>query len=132
MNVLFLDDCPNRTAWARGHLAEPGGAFAAAANAYEAVTHLTLAGADRPWGVVYLDHDLEGVGQDPGHPNSGSAVVRWVVANRPAVGRFVVHTTGDQGRVMARDLALAGYRAEYVSFLDLLRRYDPDPAAGLF
>lgn len=68
-----------------------------------------------PWAVVFLDHDLggeENVTTD--HPNSGSAVVRWLAANPAGFENttFVVHSfNANGGRYMQENLRAAGLTA---------------------
>lgn len=67
---------------------------------------------------IFLDHDLGGVTyQDPKELNSGSEVVRWIVANKPELIRIVVHTCNTvQGPRMVEDLQRAGYEAVWIPF----------------
>lgn len=119
--VLFLDDNPARCRRFRDHC--PGGAVVT--NAAEAIQALQ---AGSPWSLVFLDHDLEQVEYaDPGGDNTGSAVVRWIAANRPRVSRFIIHTLNERGaQGMLRGLKGAGYRAKYVSFMRLIDRFDEE------
>jgi hypothetical protein len=49
-------------------------------------------------------------------------VVRWVKANRPKVGLFVVHTlNGEAAEAMVMDLALAGYDVCRAPFGQLIK-----------
>jgi hypothetical protein len=105
-DALFLDDCPARTAWARRVFR----GLTTVATADHAIERL----AARPWGLVLLDHDLVGTYQDPAEPNTGSAVVRWIVANRPAIGLIVVHSlNAGAANQMVADLRASGYSAHY-------------------
>lgn len=114
--ILFLDDSPFRCRWARREFAV-GNTLAVAATADEAVGML---GSGPPFDAAYLDHDLEGEHQDSSEPNTGAAVVRWIVANRPTIGRVVVHSlNAPAANRMVDDLRAAGYEAEYVNFLRL-------------
>ena len=105
--VLFLDDFPERSAEflavvPHGHWVE---------TAADCIARLA-----EGWDIVFLDHDLGGeIFVDPRQEDTGSGVVRWVVANRPAVGRFVVHSLNEAAAVqMVADLRAAGYPADYV------------------
>ena len=70
------------------------------------------------WDVVCLDHDLGGeMFADPSRPDCGMAVVRWMVENRPAVGRVIVHSANFESAPIMRDtLAAAGYAVEWIPF----------------
>jgi hypothetical protein len=106
LRILFLDDFSERSAEflalvPHGHWVE---------TAADCIARLA-----EPWDVVFLDHDLGGMAfVDPREEDTGSGVVRWVVAQRPAVGRFIVHSL-NQGAAeqMVADLQAAGYPAEY-------------------
>jgi uncharacterized transporter YbjL len=68
--------------------------------------------------VAHLDHDLgDEIYVDSGRPDTGMEVVRWIVENRPVVGKVVVHTMNHEaGPVMVERLRNAGYDAEWVPF----------------
>ncbi len=122
MNVLFLDDCPARLEWAAEEFCT-GNRFTPAKDASEAIGWLDHAKTcHRPYDVVYLDHDLgDEKWQDSSEENTGMEVVRWVVAYKPKVGRFVVHSMNTPaGHEMVAKLRDAGYEAEYVSFMTLV------------
>lgn len=133
MRILFLDDNPARARWAREYLcvrtAGDAHEFFPAATAAGAIALLAMSVGPAAGGfrfdVAYLDHDLDGTYQDPSEANTGSAVVRWAAANRPRVGRFVVHTMGNRGPAMAAALGAAGYTACYMSFVSLVKAHDP-------
>jgi CheY-like chemotaxis protein len=118
MRVLFLDDDPDRLDWARGVFKDIGNPLELVTTAQEAI----LALARQDFDLVCLDHDLEGVPHDdPAGDNTGSAVVRWILANRPKVRQFVVHSLSRTGaKPMARDLAEAGYRVRHKPFTGLV------------
>ncbi len=106
LRILFLDDFPERSAEflalvPHGHWVE---------TAADCIARLA-----EPWDVVFLDHDLGGMAfVDPEEEDTGSGVVRWVVANRPRVGRFIVHSLNEGAATpMVADLQAAGYSAEY-------------------
>lgn len=69
-----------------------------------------------------LDHDLDGrVYVDSLEPNTGMAVVRWIVENRPVIEHIFIHTHNDTaGKEMARVLKVAGYSVEYEPFFMIL------------
>lgn len=105
--VLFLDDATGRRSKfiqlvPHGHCVETADAC--------------IAKLAEPWDVVFLDHDLGGEAHsDPAGDNTGSAVVRWVAANRPRVRCFVVHSLNTPaGTAMVRGLQDAGYEAAYL------------------
>jgi hypothetical protein len=61
----------------------------------------------QPWDEVFLDHDL---GSDS--EGSGSDIVRHIVATRPLVDLFVVHSmNAPAAERMISDLVDAGYKA---------------------
>jgi len=107
IRVLFLDDAPERRAEFNRRVPH-GVCVETAAACIERLAE--------PWDVVFLDHDLGGeVHSDPAGANTGSAVVRWIAANRPQVGWFVVHSLNTPaGRAMQADLEDAGYGAAYL------------------
>lgn len=106
--ILFLDD--NEARRERFRMQEPTAHFAE--NAFEAIA--LLATGDE-FDEVWLDHDLGGqVYVDSNEPNTGAAVVRWIVANKPKVTRFFVHTLNyAAGCRMVDDLRDAGYSVRH-------------------
>lgn len=47
----------------------------------------------KSWSMVSLDMDLEGIPfDDPEKDNSGAAVVRWIVKNKPEIKEIVIHS----------------------------------------
>lgn len=118
MTTLFLDDNMARQRWAAKHL----NPTVQAADASGAIAALSSGGFD----VVYLDHDLgDETYQDEAEENSGSGVVRWIVANKPAIGRVVVHSlNAPAANRMVQCLRDAGYEARYRPFLLLIRDYE--------
>jgi CheY-like chemotaxis protein len=72
---------------------------------------------DGHYDICQLDHDLEGVYQDPAEENTGSGVVRWVVENRPQVDKFIVHSYNERAALgMVEALLAAGYWAVWIPF----------------
>lgn len=126
MRILFLDDNPARLRWARREFI-PGHDLSLVDSAAAATD---LLGSLFGWDLVFLDHDLGGEEHaDPSDPNTGSAVVRWVARNRPGVGRFIVHSlNAPAANGMVLSLREAGYRADYINFLDLVKRFGGDRA----
>lgn len=85
MNILFLDDDPNRQRVFQAYF--PDADIVSTTN--ECIANL----ADCPWDIVCLDHDLGGeTFIDSDQPNTGMEVVRWIEANSPKVGTFFVHS----------------------------------------
>lgn len=109
-DVLFLDDDPTRQR--RFAAANPGTRITS--TAAETIAMLMV----QPWEVVHLDHDLGGeVYVDSNREDTGMEVVRWILANRPRIGRIVVHTWNTvAGPRMSEDLRRAGYDAVWVRF----------------
>jgi hypothetical protein len=109
--VLVLEDDPTRLALFRG--AHPFATYVE--TAAECVAQL----ARQDWDDVCLDHDLGGeMFADPQRENTGSGVVRWIVANRPRIRRVLVHSlNGPAATAMVQMLTKAGYVAEHVPFL---------------
>lgn len=107
MNVLFLDDSPERRS--RFTSLVPHGQCVETAQ--ECIDRL----ASQSWDVVFLDHDLGGEAMMPTtHQNSGSAVVRWMIEQRSPVRYVVVHSLNSPAATgMVSDLKGAGYAAEY-------------------
>ena len=128
--TLFMDDCPTRRAWAKVNLDAPKDFFETCATAAECIGWLEWGEPDEDWdgpfwNTVYLDHDLgDEVYVDSSRPDCGMEVVRWVVENRPKVGKFVVHTMNTPaGHAMCRALKGAGYEVKYQSFYRLINGY---------
>lgn len=112
-DVLFLDDNHARLAHAR----ELAFGCVCVETADETIQKLS----ERSWRIVSLDHDLGGETYvDPRDPNTGSAVVRWIMANKPTVGEFIVHSMNTPAaNIMVSNLRRAGYVANYVPIYKL-------------
>jgi len=82
-------------------------------NAADCITEL-----EKEWDLVFLDHDLNfSAFQNPAEENTGSEVVRWVVANKPKVKEFIVHSYNHlQAPKMVDNLIAAGYKASWRPF----------------
>ena len=80
--------------------------------------------ARQPWDLVCLDHDLGGQTYVPTTKgNSGSGVVRWMLAHKPTVGTVVVHSlNGPASQGMVSDLTRAGYAATHEPFFWMRER----------
>ncbi len=110
MRILFLDDDPARTSkflklCPDAHIAEDAAG----------IIQLMQAGhAD----VVFLDHDLDGKTYvDMNEENTGSGVVRWIIANKPSVSQFIIHTLNYHAGVsMEQGLLSAGYESSRIPF----------------
>lgn len=114
--ILFLDDDPARQKKFRSN--NPSATIVD--TAAKCIAELQK----KPWDVVHLDHDLEGVYNDPAEDNTGSGVVRWIYKNRPEVKQFIVHTYNEHvWKDMLKALKQAGYKARYVPF----KMYDNPP-----
>ncbi len=117
MNVLFLDDDPNRIRNFRSVV--PYATIVETAP--DCIEQL-----NNDWDVVFLDHDLGGeIFVDPKRKDTGSEVVRWIEANKPNIQRIIVHTCNHQvSYKMICDLTAAGYKAEDIPFPDLIENLD--------
>ncbi len=115
MNILFLDDDPNRTRSFRSEI--PYAQFVETASG--CIEKLK----SEHWDVVFLDHDLGGeVFVDPKRDDSGSAVVRWIESNKPKIQKIVIHTCNHLvAGNMATTLSNAGYETNVVPFHNLIR-----------
>jgi len=115
MKVLFLDDNPKRLFEFKSNI--PSAVLAATA---EEMIQL-LFELEETAKCVFLDHDLGGlVYIDPSSKETGMEVVRWVVQNKPDVQRFVIHSLNyEAAQSMVEKLNTAGYKAEYVPFMNL-------------
>ena len=109
-SILFLDDDPLRCARFQALYADA----AVVTTAPQAVAALRA----QAWELVCLDHDLGGeMYVDSARADTGMGVVRWIVAARPAVDRFIVHSFNDVGAaLMVEALVGAGYRTTRVYF----------------
>lgn len=111
--VLFLDDCQNRSSKFRSMVP-----FAdLVSDAQACIAKL----GSQDWDFVFLDHDLDGeIYVDESNVNTGSEVVRWVVDNKPKVGMFIVHSLNEPARAnMVSKLCSAGYFVQGIPFINL-------------
>ena len=120
-SILFLDDCPTRCHWAQKHL-KPYGRFTASRTAANCILWI----GQRAHDEVYLDHDLDGEAwANPHGKNTGFEVVRWIVLNKPEIGKIIVHSMNTpQGNRMAKALRRHGYDAEYRSWMTIVGEAD--------
>jgi len=116
MNVLWLDDAPERTKRFRS--------YAPYATLTETAQECidALAAADEPWDIVFLDHDLGGeIYVDTAEKNTGSEVVRWIGENEPQILKIVVHSCNPEAaKWMVHDLIRLGYDTEKIPITTLL------------
>ncbi len=117
--ILFLDDDPERAQIFQGMYPQAHWVQ----TVEDCVDHL-----DRPWDLVYLDHDLGGEKfVDLSRDDCGMAVVRWLTqTQRPHLKqtRFIVHSHNSQAaQIMVMQLEASGYRADATPFtlLTLIR-----------
>lgn len=111
MNILFLDDDPNRT--------ETFTANVPSAHTTETAEECISAfDKEEEWSYVLLDHDLGGeVFVKSDREDCGMEVVRWIVENKPKIGQVVVHSFNpDASKEMVLKLRDAGYDAIPVPF----------------
>lgn len=120
--ILFLDDDPNRTESFLRMV--PGAEVRTFTTANETIEFLKT--AKEPPSITFLDHDLGGeIYVDSDREDCGMEVVRWIAANKPPMGKIVVHTHNTPaGNEMLNRLAAAGYEASYVPFLYLKIQVD--------
>jgi hypothetical protein len=120
--ILFLDDCPARCRWAHENLNGDEMLMLA----FNAETAIGVMEKCKDISTAFLNHDPGGTAYQPHwEKNSGSEVVRWVMKNKPSVGRFVVHSMDTPAaNRMVSALQRAGYDACYVPFIVLISRPD--------
>lgn len=109
-NILFLDDSPERTEKFKAAYPEA----VCVETAAECIEKLRSG----VWHVVCLDHDLGGKEYVPtDSEDCGMEVVRWMVRNRPFVGRVIVHTWNEPAaKVMVSELRRRDYAVSYAPF----------------
>jgi hypothetical protein len=110
MNILFLDDSPERCKAFRAE--QPSATIVN--TAAEAIAALTT----YSWNEVHLDHDLGGeTFVDSSLPNTGMEVVRWICENKPVIGLVVVHTCNPPaGDAMVSSIENHGYMVRRCPF----------------
>lgn len=120
--ILFLDDDPNRQAWAKKHYDVGNNYFAAATTAQEAIDWLEWGEPEGFFDEVYLDHDLGGEQfVDSELKNCGMEVVRWMEDNRPSVGKVTIHSLNTVAALeMSRRLSDARYAVRHKPFTVLM------------
>jgi DNA-binding NarL/FixJ family response regulator len=102
MNVLFLDDCPNRTKIFKS--------LVPFAECVETATEALAALPTRSWDLVLLDHDLGGeTFVDPNNANTGMEVARWLVANPTPIRLVVLHSLNAPARRQMHELLSPHY-----------------------
>lgn len=112
MRVLFLDDSAIRIQRAYETFANDHLEVVVSSEA--AITALV---DPELWDLVMLDHDLGGKHWAPSDEESGMEVVRWIVENKPTIGRIVVHSWNNVAApVMTNRLKKAGYETAYIPF----------------
>ena len=130
--VLVLDDDPQRLAWFAANIG-PTDIFETATTAQEAIDWLAWSKPDLPFHEVYLDHDLGGEVYVPDwRKDTGSEVARWILSNRPTIGKIIVHSMNTPAaNRMVKWLTRGGYQAEYISFLALEANGLPHATEGV-
>lgn len=113
MNILFLDDDPKRADKFLKDNPE--------ATWVDTASRCKTSLLENDWDAVYLDHDLGGkVYVDPSEENTGSEVVRFIVANQeqlPKHMNFIVHSLNFNASLnMIKELRNIGYTALYKPF----------------
>lgn len=115
--ILFLDDDKYRTKRFKSVIPS---AFTAE-TADQMVALLSKITDAEPAESVFLDHDLGGeVYVDSSLPNTGMEVVRWIVANKPAINQIIVHSLNHSAASrMVSHLKEQGYNVEAIPFTAL-------------
>lgn len=114
MNIIFLDDCPNRTRVFKT-------AIPSAKCVVDAQSAINAIQSTPDIDQLYLDHDLGGETYvDSSLKNTGMEVVRWIVANKPNIRKIVCHSLNEPARrSMAKNLAENGYKVSMVPWIQL-------------
>ena len=109
-NILFLDDSDNRLKLFKSHY--PHATLVSTAS--ECIEQLQK----QSWNIVFLDHDLSGeTFVSESLENSGSGVVRWIVANKPEIELIIIHSFNIVAAGhMEMDLLSAEYTVQRVPF----------------
>ena len=110
MNVLFLDDNPNRTKSFRSQVPYAK----CVQTSQQCIEQLER----QKWDVVFLDHDLgDETYVDSSREDCGMEVVRWVAQNYPKINEFVIHShNGPASQEMSLKLRDAGYHTTILPF----------------
>jgi hypothetical protein len=111
MNVLFLDDCPNRCK----SLLSAVPCATIVNTARDCIAELVKCD---DWDIVCLDHDLGGeTFANSEREDTGMEVVRWVKFHMPLVRRFIVHSMNPGGAAnMVDGLMRCGYVVNALPF----------------
>ena len=129
MKIFILEDSLNRIETFRRKLA--GHDLVIAENAKDAIAVL---GNDQVFDIMFLDHDLGGkppeyYGQDCDidNPNTGSEVVRWMLANQQSYYPVIIHSLNTvAAHDMKRKLEDIAMECYYIPFSALVSKLD-DP-----
>ncbi len=113
MNILFLDDCPQRTKKFKSLLPMA----VTCETAQQCIDLLPT----EDWDYAFLDHDLGGATyQDSEEFNTGMQVVRYIVDNPQNVQHFVVHSLNHGAAMNMVDLLRqCEYTVSRCIFLDI-------------
>lgn len=115
LNILFLDDDPNRTKRFKKDVPE--------AITVETVKECIEELKTETWDWVFLDHDLGGETYvKSSSKKCGMEVVRWILKNQNIVSvkRFIVHSHNvDAGKEMKAKLSEQKFNVEYIPFMYL-------------
>jgi hypothetical protein len=116
--IIFLDDDQNR-------ISNFVRFYPRALLAYTAEECIGLI-QDTPNSIVFLDHDLDGRQYvDTNEKNTGSEVVRWIVANRPLIKEIIIHSHNHEAAAnMSSKLKRAGYKQACVPFVSLIAWFE--------
>lgn len=121
MNVLFLDDNDFRCQTFRSFV--PFGTIVN--EAQECIDKLS----EKDYDIVLLDHDLGGeVYVNSEEKNTGMEVVRWIVENKPRIGKVVVHSLNSGAALNMGDKLTSQEYVTYIipftSLVDWLKKHN--------
>lgn len=114
MDILFLDDNPNRTKKFRSEIPS--------AQCVETAEECIKALQTRDhWDYVFLDHDLGGETHvNSGREDCGMEVVRWLCKHPTEIDQIIVHSSNyPAAQNMVSELFAHAYEAKHISFINL-------------
>lgn len=95
LKVLILEDDPNRIEFFKMKLKGHDLYFFDIAD--DAINAFKLMN-DKPWDIVFLDHDLGGLALVPSsNPNTGYAVAKYMAENEVEAKQIIIHSMNPAG-----------------------------------